>query len=128
MVDRERTDGDYVTWLDAMQHYIAENTVLIELAFRQSEREARSVDRNIELLQDVRQRAEMIFVSMGEDDRGDFVAILFEDLEIRNADIDSVDALFGKPHAGVDDDHLVAIAQQRAIHPKLADAAEGDDF
>src|SRR6266404_6938969 len=122
--DRERTDRDYVAWLDAMQQYIAENAVLVELAFRQPEREARSINRNIELLQNVWQRAQMIFVSMGEDYRGDLVAILFEDLEIRNADIDPIDALFGKPHARVDNDHFVAITQQRAIHPKLADAAE----
>jgi lysozyme len=126
--DRERTDGDYITRLDAMQHDIAENAVLIELAFRQAEREARSINRNIELLQDVRQRTEMIFVSVGENDRSNLVAILFEDLKVRNANVDAIDALFGKPHAGVDNDHLVAITQQRAIHPKLADAAEGDDF
>ena len=122
------TDGDYVARLDAMQHHIAEDAVLIKLAFRQAQREARSVNRNIEFFQDVRQRAEMIFVPVREDDRGDLFAILFEDLEIRNADIDAIDALFGKAHAGIDDDHLVAKTQQRAIHPKLADTAEGDDF
>ena len=67
-------------------------------------------------------------MAVREDDRGDLFAILFEDLEIRNANVDPIDALFGKAHAGIDDDHLVAKTQQRAIHPKLADTAEGDDF
>jgi len=111
-----------------MQHHIAENAVLIQLALRQTERETRSVNRHVESLQDVRQRAQVIFVPMRKDDRGNLVAILFQDLEIRNADIDAIDALFGKAHARIDDYHLVAKAHQRAIHPKLADAAEGDDF
>ncbi len=127
-LDREGTYSDHVAWLDAMQHHIAENAVLIELALRQTQREPRSVNRNVESLQDVRQCAQVIFVPMREHDRGDLVAILFKDLEIRNADIDPIDALFGKAHAGIDNDHLVAKTQQRAIHPKLANAAEGDDF
>src|SRR5258708_36949619 len=127
-LDREGTYSDYVAWLDAMQHHITENAVLIELAFRQAQRETRSVNRNIEPLQNVRQRAEMIFVPVREDDRRDLFAILFQDLEIRNADADAIDALFGESHARIENDHLVAKAQQRAIHPKRADTAEGNDF
>ena len=67
-------------------------------------------------------------MTVRKDDRGDLVAILFEHLEIRNANIDAIDALFRKAHTRIDNDHLVAKAQQRAIHPKLADTAEGDDF
>ncbi len=111
-----------------MQHHIAEHVVLVELVFRQPERKARRVNRHIEFFQDVRQRAQMIFVAVGEDDRSDLVAKLFEDFEIGNTDIDAIDALFGKAHAGIDNDHLVAKAEQRAVHPKLADAAEGNYF
>src|SRR5438876_5701362 len=70
----------------------------------------------------------MIFVAMGQDDRRDLVAELFEDFEIGNADIDAIDAFFGKAHARIDDNHLVAKTQQRAVHPKLADTAEGNYF
>src|SRR5207253_8145032 len=99
-----------------------------KFVFSQREREVRSVNRNVELFQNVRQRPQMIFVPVSENDRRDLVAILFEDFKIGNANVDAVDAFFGKAHARIDDDHLVAKAQQRAIHPKLADAAEGNDF
>src|SRR5437763_5280683 len=102
--------------------------MLFQLAFRESQREVRSVNRNVESLQHVRQRAEMIFMAVRENNGRDFVAILFEDFEIRNANIDAIDALCRKAHAGVKDEHLVAIAQQGAVHPELADAAEGNYF
>src|SRR5258708_3180197 len=110
--DREGTDRDYVARLDAMQHHITQDAVLIKLALRQAEREARSVNRNIEPLQNVRESAEMIFVPVRKDNPRNLFAILFEDLEIRNTDIDTIDALFGKAHAGVDNDHLVTVTQQ----------------
>ena len=70
----------------------------------------------------------MIFMAVRKNDRGDIVAKLFQDFKIGNADIDAVDALFGKAHAGIENEHLVAIAHQRAVHPELADAAEGNNF
>src|SRR2546421_3035062 len=70
----------------------------------------------------------MIFMPMRKNDRGDVVAKLFEDFKIGNANVDAVDALFGKAHARVENEHLVAIAHQRAVHPELADAAEGNNF
>src|SRR6266496_18940 len=127
-LDRENADSDHVSRLDAMQQHVSQKVMLIKFAFRQTQREMRCVNRNVELFQDVRQRAQMIFMAVGEDNGRDLVPILFKYIKIRNGDIDAVDTLFGKAHAGIDDDHLVAKAQQRAIHPKLADAAERDNF
>ena len=70
----------------------------------------------------------MVFVTVREDDRRQVVAILFEKIEIRNRDIDAVRRLFGKTHPGVDDDHLVAISDAHAVHPKFADAAKRNYF
>src|SRR5438445_7808936 len=126
--DRERSDSDDVARLDAVQQHIAQNSVLVELAFRETEREVRSINGNVELFQDVRQRAQMIFVSVREDDGSYVVAILFKNFEVWNANVDTIDALFGKTHAGIENEHLVAGAQQGAIHAKLTDTAEGNDF
>ena len=111
-----------------MQQHVAQDSMLLKLALRQRQREVRRVDRHIESLQNVRQRAQMIFVTVREHDGGDLFVILFEDFEVRNANIDAIDALFGKAHARIDNNHLVAKTQQRAIHPKLANTAEGNDF
>src|SRR6476660_3892434 len=126
--DRERSNRHDIARLDAMQHYVTEKSVLIQLALCQAQREVRRINRHVDLLQDVRQRADMIFMSMRENNRRDVLLVLFEDFEIRNADIDAVDALFGKAHARVEHQHLVAAAQQSTVHPELADSAEGNDF
>ena len=85
-------DLDDIARFDAMQQHVAEQVVFFEFAFSQTGGEVRTVNRNVELLQDVRQRAEMIFVTVREDNRGDVVAILFEKIEIGNGNIDAVSA------------------------------------
>src|SRR6266496_6175787 len=127
-LDRENADSDHVSRLDAMQQHVSQKVMLIKFAFRQTQREMRRVNRNVELFQDVRQRAQMIFMTVRENNGGDLVPILFEYIEIRNGNIDAIGALFGKAHAGIYDDHFVAKAQQRAIRSKLADAAERNNF
>src|SRR6266568_4478407 len=126
--NNEWTDSHHVARLNPMQQHVSQDAMLIKLALRQSQREVRRVDRHIESLQNVRQRAQMIFMTVREYHRRNLFAVLFENFEVRNANIDAIDALFRKAHARVDDNHLVAKAQQRAIHPKLANAAEGNDF
>ena len=66
----------------------------------------------------------MVFVSVGENDRGQVVAVLFEKVEIWYRNIDTVWRFFWETHARIDDDHLIAIADAHAVHPEFADAAE----
>ena len=88
----------------------------------------RTVNRDVEFLEDVRQRAEVIFVTMRQDNGRDVVTILFEKIEIWNTDIDAVSSFFGESHARVEDDHLILITHRHTIHPKLADTAERNDL
>src|SRR5215468_7109607 len=102
--------------------------MLIEFAFCQTEREVRGVNRNVDLLQHIWQRAEVIFVTVREDDRGDVLLVLLKNLEIGDTNVDAVHAFFRKAHTGIEHKHLVAVTQQCAVHSKLADTAEGNDF
>jgi hypothetical protein len=67
-------------------------------------------------------------VPVRKNDRRDVLLKFFEDFEIRNANIDAIDALFGKSHARIENEHLIAKPQQSTVHPELADTAEGNDF
>src|SRR5215510_13424484 len=111
-----------------MEQYVAQQVMFFEFAFGQARGEVGTIDRDVEFLQDVRERAEMIFVPVREDDGGDVFAIFVEKTEVRDGDIDSVRGLFGKTHASVENQHLVAITHCHAIHPKLADTAERNDL
>src|SRR6185503_21266645 len=111
-----------------MEQYVAEQIVFFEFAFRESRSEVRTVYRNVELLQQVRQRTEVIFVTVRENYRGDVVAVLVEKTEVRNRNIHSIRRLLRKPHPGVENQHLVTVTHSHAIHSKLADTAERDDL
>ena len=70
----------------------------------------------------------MVFVAVRQDDRGQVVAIFLEKIEIRDRDIDTERRLLRKAHPGIDDDHLVGIADAHAVHPEFADTAERNYF
>src|SRR6185436_14040245 len=127
-LDAENADVHYVARLDAMNQSVANQVVFFEFAFRQAGGEMRTVNGNVELLQQVRQRAEMIFVSVRQHDGGDVVAILVEKVEVRNGNIDAVRGLLRKAHAGVENQHLVAVTHRHAVHSKLTDTTERNDL
>src|ERR1041385_1744031 len=70
----------------------------------------------------------MILVTMRENNRGDVIFVLVQKTKIRNRDIDAVSRFLGKAHPGVENQHLVAVAQSHAIHSELADTTERDDL
>src|SRR5437868_13786263 len=127
-LDAEDPDIDHVTRLDAMQQHVAEKLVFFEFAFRQSCREVRTINRDVESFEQVRQRAKMVFVTVCENYRSDVVAVFVKKIEVGNGNVDAVGRLFGKAHARVENQHLVAVAHSHAIHSKLADTAERDDL
>jgi hypothetical protein len=87
-----------------------------------------TVNRNVEFLQDVGQCADVVFMTVSENYCSDVIAILFEKIEVRNTNVNAVSGLFGKTHARVKDEHLILVTHSHAIHPKLADTAEGNDL
>jgi hypothetical protein len=65
---------------------------------------------------------------MREDNRRNDVPIFFQEIEVRDANVYAVNALFRKSHPGVNDNHVFAVTYGHTVHPKLADAAEWDQF
>ena len=70
----------------------------------------------------------MVFVTVCQDDRRQVISIFLEKVEIRYRNINTIRRFFGKAHTGIDDDHLVAVADSHAIHPEFADTAKRDYF
>ena len=68
----------------------------------------------------------MIFVTVGEDDGTDVLTVLFEVRDVRDDEVDAEKLGFGKHHAGVDHDDVVADAKRHHIHAKFAEATEGN--
>ena len=117
-------DVDLLTGLNSMHQDIIEHSKFFKTLFGQSQREPAAVNRYVELLKYVGKGSDVVFVAVGEDDRGEVIAIFFEKIEVGNGNVDTERRFLGKAHARVDDDHLVAEPDAHAVHPEFTDPAE----
>src|SRR5215210_717828 len=101
----KRADVHHVTRLDAMQQHVAKQIVFFEFAFSEAGGEVGTVDGDVESLKNIRQSPKMIFVTVRQNYGRDVVAILVEEAEVRDGDVDAVSRLFRKAHAGVENQH-----------------------
>ncbi len=99
--------------------------MLFQLAFHIGQREFGAVNRNVQFGKYPRQRADMVLVSVGEDDGADMLAVLQQVGDIGDNDVHPEQLGFGKHEPGVNDDDVVAPANGHAIHAKFAESAEG---
>src|SRR5687768_10772940 len=86
--------------------------------------EARSVNRQIKFPQNIRERADVVFMSVCENKGREIVAILLKKIEIRDRDIDAIRRLFRESHPRVNDDHLIGVPDAHAVHPEFANTAK----
>ena len=100
--------------------------VLVELRLHERERERRRDDlADVDLAQEVRQPADVILVSVGEDHRAHAPA--FEVADVRQQQVDAEVLVAREREAGVDDDDLVTHLEDGHVLADLAEAAERDD-
>jgi hypothetical protein len=126
--DSEYPDIDDIARPDAMNQGVTCQIMFFKFAFGEPGSEMRTVNRDVEAFEYVRQSAEMILMPVRKNYGSDVIAKLFEETKIWNANIYAISSLFGKSHSGVEDQHFIAVTYGHAVHPKLADAAEGDDL
>ena len=119
--DFERVDFDEAAGHDFTQRRGVEKAGFVEALFDQREREARAVHRNVEVAKDVGKRADVVFVAVGQYDRADEMAILFEIGDVGNDEVDAEEFGFWEHHSGVDDDDVVAEAQHHHVHSEFAE-------
>ena len=104
---------------------IVEQAVLVEFVFDVGQRELGAPDGNVEFGENPGQRADVIFVAVGEDDAANTLAVLDEIGNVGDNDVDAEQFGLGEHEAGVDDDDVVAPANGHAVHAELAQAARG---
>jgi hypothetical protein len=73
--DLEAADLDRFFWRDGVKLRFAQQPVLLQLVFHESDRERRPVYRNIQVRKDEWQRADMVFVAVRQEDALDFALV-----------------------------------------------------
>ena len=125
--DPERPDLELVARLER-DHRVVVELVLLDLVAEQAAGERRGVDRHArELRQHVRQRADVVLVGVGDDERLDVGLALLEVRDVGDDEVDPEHLLVGEHEPAVDDDDVVAVLEHVHVLADLADAAERDD-
>ena len=118
---------DLVAGLEGDQRVVVE-LVLLDLVAEQAARQGRGVDGHArELGQDVRQRADVVLVGVGDEERLDVGAALLEVGDVGDDEVDAEHLLVGEHQSAVDDDDLVAVLEDVHVLADLAHPAERDD-
>src|SRR3954468_12045215 len=122
----ERSQLESLARLDLVHLCVIEQAVFFQLALDERQRELGPVDGDVQLGEDPRQSANVIFVRVGEDDAANLLAILEQVSDVGNNDVHAQQFGFGEHEPGVDDDDLVSPANGHAVHSELAKATKGD--
>ena len=125
--DAEAADVDDVALHDRMQ-VARVDAVLLETALEDAERQARAVDRHVDLLEDVRQRADVVLVAVRQHDGLDLVLVLDEVADIRDDEVDAEHVFIREHQSRIDDEDLIIHADDSHILADLPQTSEGDDL
>ena len=102
--------------------------MLLELRLDERERQAGADEGDVALeLQQVRNRADVVFVTVRQDEPDDVVEARLDRLEIRQDQVDTRLVLLGEEHAAVDDEELALVLEDGHVAADLAETAEGED-
>ena len=127
-MDRERAELESFSGTDFLQIGVIKKSVFFEFVFDVGEGEFRAIDRNVQFTENPWQGADVVFMSMSENDAA-YLMTIFEQIgDIGNDDVDAEQFGFGEHQAGVDDDDVIALADGHAVHAELAHAAQRNDM
>jgi hypothetical protein len=102
--------------------------VLLDLVAQESTGQGAGIDRHArELGQDVGQRADVVLVGMGDQERPDLVAVLLEIADVGDDEVDAEHLLVGEHEAAIDDDDVVAVLEHVHVLADLPHPAKRDD-
>ena len=97
--------------------------MLRELVFHESHGESGAIHGNIQVGKDERQRADMVFVAVREDDGFDFAAVFEKVGDIRDDDVDTEEFLIWEHDAGIDHNDGPVAAERHHVHAEQTQRA-----
>ena len=128
-VERDTTQIDVAAALD-LTELGRTDAELGELTLDKAERELAREDGHliVEVLQQVRKRAGVVLVSMGDDDAAKFLLVLQNIRVVGKHQIDTGLRIVGEHEASVDEHHVVAALEDSHVLADAVKAAERDNL
>src|ERR1700719_5042417 len=103
---------------------LAQDPVLLQLGLDQAEGQPRPVDRNVQLLQRKGQPADVVLMTVGQEDADDLATGREQVGDVGEDKVDAEHVLLREHEARVDDDDLVLPLQHPHVDAARAEAAE----
>ena len=101
--------------------------MFLQLPLEYAERQTRTVNGNVYLLEQIRHGADMILMTVRDDDALYFFLIVYEIGEIRHDEVYAEHIIVGKAYTAIHDQNIVAVFEHRYVLADLAETAERDD-
>ncbi|MBF8304826.1 MAG: hypothetical protein HW398_14 [Acidobacteria bacterium] len=127
-LDRERPHRHAVLGLDLVQRHRIEQRMLVEFFFDQRQRERRPIDRDVQVGEKIRHGPDVVLMPVRQDQRLNLLAVLQQVGDVRDDNVHAKQFGFREHHPGVNDDHVLAVAEDHHVHPELAQPPEGECF
>ena len=125
-LDLERSDLHDLLGLDLDEARLLLQFVFFQAAVHQRQRESGAVDRDIDFGEEIGDRADVVFVAVGQDDGADLGLVLLEEGQVGHHQVDAQQLGFGEHHPAIDHDDVVAETYGGHVHAELAQSAQGD--
>ena len=123
----ETADVERAPGLDRHEPGAVQEAVLAQTLAGERERHPGPVHRDVELAQEVRERPDVVLVSMGEDDPAHLLAPRQEVREVRDDVIHPGHLVVREHEPAVDGQEVLARLQQHHVETDLPEAAERED-
>jgi len=127
-LDGEWAEGELFSGCYLDEGGFVEEFMLFEFAFNVSEGKLGGVDGDFELGENPGQAADVVLVSVGEDDGANMLFVFNEVADIGDYDIHAQQFRLGEHQPGVDHDNVVFPANGHAVHAEFAESTKGDNF
>jgi len=125
--DREAAERDLLARADLVEDGAGRQAMLFEFILDKADREPCGVNRHIEFFQQIRQAADVILVSVGDEQTLDTVFVLKHIGEVRDDKIDTEHIIFRKNRTAVHENHIALALIQGDVFTDLAQTAQRAD-
>ena len=103
---------------------LSEQAVLAQLALDQADRKARGIHGQVYTFKQIRQRADVVLVPVGDHDSADAIRVALHKGEVGQDEIHAEHIAVREGHAAIHDNHILAAFIQRKVLSDLIQAAQ----
>ncbi len=127
-LDGEWPDGELFFGRDLDQLDLVQQLVLFQLVFHVGQRELGGIHRNLQLVQDPGQSADVVLVAVRQHDGANVPLVLNQVGDVGHHNVHAEQLRLGEHQARIDHNNVVFPAHRQAVHAELAQPAQGNDL